>query len=79
MGFEHDFTRRRFNTGGQFTGATAARGDAGAWKIPQTRANAGVGIKANLSKQLSANVGYRFSGASDYRNHALDAGLRYTF
>ena len=79
LGFEHDFTRRRFNTGGQFTGATAARGDAGAWKIPQTRANAGVGIKASLSKQLSANAGYRFSGASDYRNHALDAGLHYTF
>ena len=79
LGFEHDFSSRSFNTNGQFVGADNARGSAGAWKIPQTRVQAGVSVKAKLSRQLSLNAGYRFSGASDYRNHALDAGLRYTF
>ena len=78
-GVEHDFKKRDYALTGMFKGANQARGKTGAWDMPQTRWNAGLGIRAELGRGWSAFGNYEHTGSSRYKSNSLKAGVGYRF
>ena len=48
---------------------------AGAWQLPLNRWAAGVGLQAQVAKNVTAGIGYRYQGASSWHNHQAGANL----
>lgn len=78
-GVEHDFKKRDYALTGMFKGANQARGKTGAWDMPQTRWNAGLGIRAELGRGWSAFGNYEYTGSRSYKSNSLKAGVGYRF
>ena len=74
IGYEHDFQRRQFATTGGFADAHSHE-RAGAWQLPLNRWAAGVGLQAQVAKNVTAGIGYRYQGASSWHNHQAGANL----
>ena len=74
IGYEHDFQRRQFATTGGFADAHSNE-HAGAWQLPLNRWAAGVGFQAQVAKNVTAGIGYRYQGASRWHNHQAGANL----